>query len=830
MRENYLYLYAFCLEENKWPEMPLQAIYMPREWGQCILEYTNDFDKPVKITDLNRKLRCLFPEVMGSYAGDEVLRGEKPWLIVTPEVNVSQVSMITLNWLKANWRHGIFPGMERLEGTSLLQQSYHLQENWWEDNIVTFDVIPGIFARCFCRKLHTLEFDGEAVKLNFVHVFFNNVHECMSLPVRKKGTTRSGHFSYVLRVSVITRGGDTDRHLLKVSIGIRRYQESPVIFSSRRGKIDCRLYSRVKSSMLVSIPNPLENAEGRVLGYSQLQFRRVWNKENFTQWHASDYLFWDVLMGESLNPDDVLKDPERFFLGDKGVKALIVHSNQAYGQRGVTVQPGIGLPERCRLFELFKKECGLQHQLPLLPEINNKMKRNRLPVKVAGEMEVTLELWVTQKMYERVIEVLTAPMSKPEEQPILLKSPGKNRYILNADKRVVIHLVQLDPRWLIKELETGELGQEKAFKKRVNEIRAGMRRVAENIMALIEIDEKEKYGDDKDPKLAVRNGMAATGRVTQFIHPLDVGDKPGVKDRPDSRIKNSFLDLLADFGFFSAAMDEIPSTGHIVAVDILKRWNSKKRASEFLPVLSWYDGKQLVFKKLGDSRWLSVRDGLLQMNENYVTLDNGDSKRFQSFLKQELEELLMKTTGTVYLMVKASLRCRWWNNLSNPKINSERLPFFDEELPDMYRLRVVRINTTSDVPQYDIVDDIEDLGINKKRGLFKDKKGIYYSVGVRPSAWQVRKDATKYNMPNKMLMKQNAVEIIPLGCKDENERDNIAAMIDKLRRTNITYDASTVLPFPMHQLKSLAKYWIVEEDFAETVQGFEEDVLLEEDR
>lgn len=637
------------------------------------------------------------------------------------------------------------------------------------------------------------------------------------------------HFSYVLRTSVITRGCDADRYLLKVSIGIRRYQELAVVFTSSEGKNFCRLRKRVKSSMLVSISNPMQNTESSVMAFSKLQFKRVWNQKDFTQWHASDYLFWDVLMGKSLVPDDVLKEPEPFFVGTKGVKALIVHSNQAYGQEGVIVQPGIGLPERRQLFELFKKECDLQYQLPLLDEIKSKKKRKRLPVKTADEMEVTFELWVSREMYEKVIEVLTTPMSKPEEQPILVEALGENRYLLNADNQVIIHLVHINPTWMVKELEIVEFGQEKAFKKRVNEIRAGAGRVALNNMALVEIDNKEEYGEDKDPKQAIRNGMAACGRITQFIHPLHVGDKQGVKDSPHSRIKNSFFDLLADFGFFPAGLNEISSHDQIVSVDILKRWNNKKRTSEFLPVLSWFDGKQLWLKKLGDSRWLNIKDGLLHANENYVALNDEDYKRFQGFLKQELEELLVNTTGMVYLMVKASLRFRWWNNLSNPKIDHQFLPFPNETLPNTHRLRVIRINTTNDdVPQYDIVNGLEDLGINKKSGLFKDNKGIYYSVGARPSSWQIKKDATKYNMPNKMLMKQNAVEIIPLGCKDENERDKIAIMIDKLRRTNITYDASTVLPFPMHQLKAIKKYWMKKEEFVETV--FEEDVLVEEHR
>ena len=53
-----------------------------------------------------------------------------------------------------------------------------------------------------------------------------------------------------------------------------------------------------------------------------------------------------------------------------------------------------------------------------------------------------------------------------------------------------------------------------------------------------------------------------------------------------------------------------------------------------------------------------------------------------------------------------------------------------------------------------------------------------------------------------MIFQQRAVEIIVSGA-EEDERDELACMIDYLRRMVVTFEKHTQLPLPMHTVRSI---------------------------
>lgn len=91
----------------------------------------------------------------------------------------------------------------------------------------------------------------------------------------------------------------------------------------------------------------------------------------------------------------------------------------------------------------------------------------------------------------------------------------------------------------------------------------------------------------------------------------------------------------------------------------------------------------------------------------------------------------------------------------------------------------------------------------------------------------MRNEDIKFLSPSKLLLQQKAVEYIPLGELDEMERDDLANLVDQLRRVGLNYDKHTIYPYGIRITKILSKYLTGEEknydpEFDEGVEFWEE--------
>lgn len=118
-------------------------------------------------------------------------------------------------------------------------------------------------------------------------------------------------------------------------------------------------------------------------------------------------------------------NPEKFMNGIDGVRALIVHSPLAFGiEPGV--KAGLGLPERKALLESFQSTFSLKARLSPIPEIATKSYARRLPIKAGWQKDIVMEFWMSPKMYERVLSILTTPIERNKWSGIVItyRHPG----------------------------------------------------------------------------------------------------------------------------------------------------------------------------------------------------------------------------------------------------------------------------------------------------------------------------------------------------------------------------------------------------------------------
>ncbi|GAA0404179.1 pPIWI_RE module domain-containing protein [Paenibacillus motobuensis] len=808
-------LFALEIDESLFYDEAIYYMKMPESWRKFFSNERSDnhYKLAYKVEPLGKKLKSIFPEIISVHSNHKVLRYDHPWLVSTKPISELYIKQLTLGWLA------------HLKGYSIseLPQDIRDSKPAWvsgtfgdiHEFVDNFQWVPGMAAIKFCQDPKIFDLGDELrEELKFYHIIFNGKHECISNPLQK--SNRHDPFSYVIRFDLKTRGGDAGRYLLTISLGTRRYLSKEQIEDGK-----CFMRSGHACSVLVSVKNPYVTSSDK--SFSQLKFERKFGGgSSFTRWEtALDELYWDVLNGKTFESDALLVDTRVLFEGTQEITAYVVNNNLFHGN---SVKAGIGLSEKRGLYNLAKSflvEFGAK-ELPLIPDISRRgMNDSRFPIVAVKEERITIEIYSSEQMFETVRKVLTTAQ-KSIEDVVILEQRSDSLFKLNCDKEVIVELVHCNPEGIVAELEIDRykdksLAQNKRINQIFKQLTNGEQR-ENSVIALVEIDEKDKWREGADPKRAIREGMKRAGRLSQFIYPLTDDETYDL-----SRIINAVLDLLNDYGLFSGNIRKIYVPGTLLSVTILKADN------RYLPAISRLAGTDLSIKLLGIDGWMSLQEAALRMDSakflDYPQKGNRSAEVFEAFITQEIQNELDRCKEQLIVLVNATLRYKWMKSIGNAQIKRDQTPIFNERLSAEPRLKFIRINATDDVPQYRIIDRKE---FNKSSGIFKDPIGVYYGVGGRPRAWSgINNAATKFSSPSKQLLQQRAVEYIPLGAKDEDEMDELAIFVDHLRRIGLTYDKHTIFPYTTRVLNSLSKYITGNEDDYDVDAEFDEEVEVE---
>lgn len=794
MANDYLELFSFEHDETWADKEQIYYLCLPKCWQEFIEQGKEDYKLKMKPTNLGRKLQALFPDIFHvSWRNDE------PWLLADKKVETAFIKALCLNW---------FAKVKECATTELPIEIQQAELVWvaglgkelyslYKENSWKFSWVPGLAARKFASQPHFLAVkDGYNGDLLFRHVFFNGNHECMSRLIKMK--ERHGYFAYVVRFSLNTRGGLPEPGIINVSFGIRRFLQKGL-----SSFFD--IHPKRNGSILVSLDNPFFQDENSVASYAQLKFRRTKNGQVIWA-DGVDELFTD-LIDVPFQLEEILKNPLAFMEHEQ-FSALIVYSDLVFTARENLSKAlsGIGLPEKWALFDLTKTFFADWKPLEQSKLIHkNFIGKDILPLQhtYPENTLMKVEVWGSKELYQEAINTYL-------NEQIIFKN-GETVYRLNSEPSIDLEFIHKDTMKLKVALD--EQHPDKAFMQRVKWLKKKLNARKDHsviTMSLVEIDRKENYKDETDPKHADRIGLAAAERISQFIYPLDTDEK---QSEQKARIINSLYDLFSDHGFLPSRISNIKDDIVFLGMGLIQgKVKGKGKTVGFLPVVTKLYKNEMEARLFGGNDWLPLRDALLsasQLEESFLLKRTNDGiewfRRYQSFFKRAIEQCLYDYESQILIFIEAKLRNAKWSELTNPKLDKYGLPFSLENMNASDRVRVVRVNTTEDVPQYRIHPKGE-IKINKNQGLFKDPSGIYYSVGERPDTMQVKKSQQKYHNPNKLLQQQRLVEFIPLGTELEEEREQLAILAHNLRRLNIAYNVHTILPYPLDILKSIKKY------------------------
>lgn len=811
MAKDTLELFSFKLDESTVSNERVNYLYLPKPWRDFIRKDREGYQLKIKPKNLGKKLQAVFSKIFHvSWRNDE------PWLLADEKVDPQIIKLICLNWFATEEKCSVSELPAEVQNASLVWEIALMGDLYrkYKKDAWRYDWIPGLMARKFSNMPHFISIkNGLNRKLKFHHVYFNNKHECMSEPI--KGNEKDGYFSYVIRFSLKTRGGLPEPSILNVSFGIRRFLQKGISISSI-------IHPKRKGSILFSLKNPFIQDNPSFGSYAQLKFRRTFNG-HITWAEGVDKLFADLLQ-VPFQPYEILKDPNSI-INHQEMSVLVVYSDLVFQSKlnMSKVLSGIGLPEKSRLYDYFREKFPELQPLDLSFNISRRidsMGKDAMPLQhsISGKRKINLEFWGEKELFTKMINTYL-------EENILSRKTD-NIYSLNAEPAIDVEFTFKNSSKLAEALNAKE--GNKAYERRVKWIKKFVthkERNADPVMTLVEIDDKDNYEEGTDPKSANRIGLALANRISQFIYPLDSDEK---ESATKSRILNSLYDLLSDYGFLPASAKKLNQDRIFLGLGLIKGKKQGERNGEVcLPVVTKLFQNEVRVRLFGNSEWLPPNEALISASKIMTFLkkpskNEEEAKRYKSFFKRALEDCLNSSNSNIVVFVDARLRNEKWYELTNPSLEHNQLPMALEHPEAAARVRAIRVNTTDDVPQYRINPKGE-VRENRNQGLFKDSQsGIYYSVGARPDSMQKRLDLQKYNSPRTQIHQQRLVEFIPLETNIEEERDQLAKMAHNLRRLNIAYSFHTVLPYPLHIIKSIKKYVMADEFFDYDTDTFEE--------
>lgn len=792
MSKNYLQLLSFKIDETTMEEIfsqkEIYSLFFPRELRQ-FLNRVEDKERSQFISHLNKTLQLSFPQIFFTSHSFK-----NYWLLSFEAIDLTHIKLIVDISLQEHFEEAYEIELEkwkRIKGYKDLHTSSY------------FSWIPAFFAREFAnsgrRKIYINPNKGEDKypilneKVNFHYVQFNSSFECVSDIIQREDSKGKlhGNYSYVIKFEYKNRAFLPEMGILNVKVGIRRYIEKGIsgLQSLKRG--------RKAGSMMVQVPSPFL---GNKFTYMQWKYRLNRGKVYWDYTTKAFITYLKNYINIDWQPFDILTNPLNY--REDGKKALPVFSHQTFHERSLTnTMSGVGLQEKQLLFSLVEDSFPFLSLLPKGREIpkttmNKQLLPFKLPIKEAKR--ITLEIWGSEYLREEFIRIHQEEKDTNEIQ-IKPSDQGSDLYTLELEQgTIALQIIRRNPEGIVRERKKAETADN--FKKRTMDRLRDFPK--EGIcLSLVEILRREDYGPTLDPKALLREAFARTGRLTQFIHPIEDASP----SNRSNRLKNSFKDLLADLGLIPHKVERALEDDTVIfSVGKLQEYN------KFTPILSCFSKSIPLQVKVYFRNWESFPQALLNMvdyEKHFFNIKDDQQESLEKFIFTNLKTILEETKGKVIVVFDQFYR-RYFSKLQNGQLNKVIEWVEEQELTNYRdRLRFVRVSNLDEIPQYKLWDGKNSTFINYKSGLFSTNENLYYSIGMKMDhAKNISKAMIKYGNLNKLLFHQSIVEIVTLGADSVDENDAIARTIHRLRRLAITTDTGTTMPYPLHLYKSFAKY------------------------
>ncbi len=537
-------------------------------------------------------------------------------------------------------------------------------------------------------------------------------------------------------------------------------------------------------------------------------------------------------------PEAILAEPLRFH--QEPLVAALLFSNKSPGFHKVT--PGLPPKDRFdlaeQIAEVLKPDWVFTEPLKRVPDskarkiinpfsrendkLPDRMVRSDLLQAVTGET-LTVEIYEqSSEVAEMLVNTLASTVGLSRDGVSdWWRAPGLNVQILRrplGEWGAPLKETHRKPDW-----QQVVLG-------RWEQIAEQLPRRGELTGALVELQPRTGFLHYTDPKIAVRLGLARSGRVSQFI-------VPGSEDLSE-RARAAVLDLLRQLGLqpvtIPAPMMGIPDRVQTVGLWMIKRnnWKSAEHKALNVPVLVRTDltPSQVWATAPGISQWLPYGD-FLQALAKGETAGYDQPRQAVQVLRNLLQREL---SGSTLLLCDAHNLRRAWSWLANGALQPDQLTFGDQvrvPLEEMPGLRVVRVRgpESSETPQW-YAQDEEGEGHGFSKGLFQMGARVFASTYSNPLQMKTSRRVSKITdwetpggnsaAPNPKALAWNPriYELTVAALQPGDEPAPWAALAHVLRQAGFGFEDARALPLPLHLAKQAAEYALREAEAQEEVE------------
>lgn len=805
-----LQLHQFEINKSNIINKEIYIYKWPSNLAGYLKDRQNGFQLNPSITNLSEAINLTFDEVIYSrnrINNSIVTPEDEYWIFTLNNLNEEILKSIIIEWLLANKISDLKYDDIDIEkpiaasATDLFDDAYKFD---------VYNIIPKLYCYEFCEK--SVEIPSIERSVNFYPVIgserdsvvISNTLNC------EDSREKVERFSYAVTFRLAKNYEFPNKYFLNIYTGVKIWQCRALIDIEKN---DNYITSKNATSFYVYKEN--DYRYNNLKKFAKLKF----NRDKYEFFTYKDYS--DRVLSKQLSLDllSVLKDPNRyndFSTEDNDLVFLITNNN-----RTEFVKYGAGLPERTEIFN------SIQARFPELKY------RERITELKSGR-SLTIEKKDTISKISRFndeqdnLEYLdidadkffntSPPVFLPEKEKVVIEIYSDNKDLKKATLEFVIRVLSLnmplgdltykspDGYEVAFVMKSGDIARGLSAKEKSNNLRT--KEVSDlckkdtyktaHILSLIDIEafHINKETKEQDPKITLRNAFKYNGRITQFINNFDGEEKV---DR--IRLINSIYDLFSAAGFM-----DYNYVNFGFAEKVLLGLSSIKGSNGRLIALSKIENAKVLYKiyKLSDDRWYDINEiipSLTYYKLNSILKANIDKKHFDNWIVEQLNSI--KSEKECYFYFDAVLREKFWDFAKNGRMNTSNLRLLRQE-----KFKFIRVNTTGEVPEYNIYkNDFDEEGINKCQGLFPGINGVFYSVGARPDSMKgIRNDATKVTSAKKMIGKQKITEFVVLGEENEEEAILLANQSHALRKFNLTFDASTKYPLPIYLNDRFGEY------------------------
>lgn len=384
---------------------------------------------------------------------------------------------------------------------------------------------------------------------------------------------------------------------------------------------------------------------------------------------------------------------------------------------------------------------------------------------------------------------------------------------------------------------------------RARDIAASLEPLDEPALALIELpnyrdpqqpEVRRRFGRYRDPKSALRLGMAHAGRLSKFV----TSDTKGLRERCDKAVR----DGLRHLGYLPAPLAYEVRTGPtppadltIAAVWFVRLTRKRAFSNIHLPIVVLLHTRSHEIKA-----WLPDGHGVRTYRQallDVTALQPEDvTRRRQKDALAQLQHLLTRDLGgpnqDVVILATAQNARETWTGLNNAAIVWDHLLFDAEGQAEAVatrqdRIRVIRLRTNKrgETPEWYEPDG---QAVNSIQGIWRlPGTRTYYNVGSKPHTMSGSREGKSVD-PTEFYALPSILEIVPIAMIDD-EGDMWATVVDQWRRRSYVTNGMTLLSLPLELARKMDKYaevighWVFPDEWDEDEDDEDEDTEDEDD-